>query len=166
MKLSWVHSTSRAVEPSRLESPEPPELSPWERHHQVEQTCLGDPSGFIKSVLDVCSAWVPLSVSVLCSPAEVNLRTIWRRQLLHITTPCQQPDLVASSTVVNGLIFGGSSLTLFKGVGPRMGSPQGWGHLRASSGVWGILVHPSPPVQAYLWTNSFIGRIFPSLHMG
>ena len=28
----------------------------------------------------------------------------------------------------------------------------------------GILVHPSPPVQAYLWTTSFIGRIFPGLH--
>ena len=37
--------------------------------------------------------------------------------------------------------------------------PKGCGHLRASSGVWGILVHPSPPVQAYLWTISFIGRI-------
>ena len=32
--------------------------------------------------------------------------------------------------------------------------------------VWGILVHPSPPVQAYLWTTSFIGRIFPGLHTG
>ena len=28
------------------------------------------------------------------------------------------------------------------------------------SRVWGILVHPSP-VQAYLWTSSFIGRISP-----
>ena len=51
---------------------------------------------------------------------EVNLRTIWRRQLLLITTPCRQPDLVSSSTVINRLSFGGSSLTLFKGVSPRM----------------------------------------------
>ena len=29
------------------------------------------------------------------------------------------------------------------------------------SWVWGILVHPFPPVQAYLWTTSFIGRISP-----
>ena len=28
----------------------------------------------------------------------------------------------------------------------------------------GILVHLSPPVQTYLWTTSFIGRIFPCLH--
>ena len=27
--------------------------------------------------------------------------------------------------------------------------------------IRGILVHPSPPVQAYLWTTSFIGRISP-----
>ena len=32
------------------------------------------------------------------------------------------------------------------------------------SGVWGILVHPSPPGWAYLQPTSFIGRIFPSLH--
>ena len=101
----------------------------------------------------------PLSVSVLCSPAEVNLRTIWRRQLLHITTPCRQPDLVASSTVVNGLSFGAVALPYSKG------SAQGWGHPRASSGVWGILVHPSPPGWAYLQPTSFIGRIFPSLYI-
>ena len=40
-------------------------------------------------------------------------------------------------------------------------SAQGWGHLRASSEVWGILVHPSPPIRAYLWITFFIGRIFP-----
>ena len=80
------------------------------------------PSGFIKFVLDVCSAWVPLSVSVMCSPAEINLRTIWRRWLLHITTPCRQPDLVVRSTLVNGLTFGGSSLILFKGFGPKDGA--------------------------------------------
>ena len=124
MKLSWVHSTSRSVEPSRLESPRATWAKPSSRHHQVEKTCLVVPSGFIKCVLDVSSAWVPLSVTVLCSPAGVNLRTVWRRQLLHITTPCRQPDLVASFTVVNRLTFGGSSLTLFKGVGPRMGSPE------------------------------------------
>ena len=45
------------------------------------------------------------------------------------------------------------------------GSAQGWGHLRASSGVWGILVHPSLPGWAYLQPTSFIGMIFPSLYI-
>ena len=123
MKLSWVHSISRPVEPSRLESSRAtwakPVRSGITRWRMRVWLC---PSGFIKSVLDVSSAWVLLSVSVLCSPAEVNLRTIWRRQLFHITTPCRQPDLVAGFTVVNGLSFWGSSLTLFKGFGPRMES--------------------------------------------
>ena len=124
MKLSWVYSISRPVEPSRLDSPEPPELSRRQGITKWRVHVLFDPSGFIKSVLDVCFVFVPLSVSVLCSPAEVNLRTIWRRQLLQITTPCRKPDLVSSSTVVNELSLGGSSLTLFKGFGPRMGSPE------------------------------------------
>ena len=49
----------------------------------------------------------------------------------------------------------GSILTLFKGVRPRMGLPETY------SGIWGILVHLSPPVQVYLWTTSFLGRIPP-----
>ena len=103
---------------------EPPELS---RHQGITRWRVRvwlDPSGFIKSVIDVSSVWVPSASLILRSPAEVNLRTIWRRQLLHITTPCRQPDLVASSTVVNGLSFGGSSLVLFKVNGPRMGSSE------------------------------------------
>ena len=40
-----------------------------------------------------------------------------------------------------------------------MGSPESY------SGVWGILVHPSPPGWAYLQPTSFIGRIFPSLYI-
>ena len=113
------------LEPSRLESPRAIWAKPVRRgitrwrvrvwlcplwFHQVCPWCL------------LCLS--PLSVSVLCSPAEVNLRTVWRRQLLYITTPWRQPDLVASSTVVNGLSFGGSSLTLFKGFGPRMEPPE------------------------------------------
>ena len=66
----------------------------------------------------------PLSVSVLCSSSEVNLRTVWRRQLLRITTPCRQPDLVASSTVVNGLTFGAVALLYSKGSTQRMGPPE------------------------------------------
>ena len=31
------------------------------------------------------------------------------------------------------------------------------GPLESYSGVWGILVYPSPPVQAYPWTTSFKG---------
>ena len=141
MKLSWVHSISRPVDPSRLESPRATWAKPvvWASPGgECVSGCV--PSGFIKSVLDVSSAWVSLSVSVLCSPAEVNLRTIWRRQLFHITTPCRQPDLVAGSTVVNGLSFGGSSLTLFKGFGPRMGSPEsftrGLGNTGSSLPSW------------------------------
>ena len=151
MKLSWVNSISRPVEPSRLEFFRAIWAKPSSRHHQMEKACLVGSLWFHQ----VCPCWVPLSVFVLRSPAEVHLRTIWRRQLLHITTPWRQPDPMARSTVVNGLTFGGSTLTLFKVVA------QGWGHLRASSWVWGILVHPSPPVQAYLWTTSFIGRISP-----
>ena len=85
-------------------------------------------------------------------------KSIWRRATSLITTPCQQPDLVASSTMVNELSFGFSSLTLFKGFGPRMGLPE------SSSRVWGVLVHPFPSVQAYLWTTSFVGRISWSTH--
>ena len=114
-----------------------------------------DPSGFIKSVLDVCSIWVLLSISVLCSPAEVNLRTIWRRQLLHITTPCQQPDLVSSSTVVNGLSFGAVALLYSKG------SAQGWGLLRASSGFGESLVYPSPPDDSLSPANLLYREDFP-----
>ena len=66
----------------------------------------------------------PLSISVLWSPAEVNLRTVWRRQLLRITTPCRQPDLVASSTVVNGLSFGAVVLPYSKGSAQRMRPPE------------------------------------------
>ena len=87
MKLSWVHSISLPVEPSRLESPRATWAKPVVKASpggECVSGCIS--SGFIKSVIDVCSAWVPFSVSVLCSPAEVNLRTVWRRQLLHITT--------------------------------------------------------------------------------
>ena len=160
MKLSWVHSISRPVEPSRLKSPVPSELSRRQGITRWRVCVWFDPSGFIKSVLDVCSIWVPLSVSVLCSPAEVNLRTVWRRQLLRIITPCRQPDLASSSTVVNGLSFGAVTLPYSKS------SAQGWDHLIASSGVWESLVRPSPPGWAYLQPTSFIGRIFPSLHIG
>ena len=155
MKLNWVHSISLPVEPSRLESHRATRAKPSSGHLQVESVCLVWSLWFHQ----VCSVWVPLSVSVLCSPFEVNLRTIWRRQLLHITTPCRQPDIVARSTVVNGLLFGGSSLTLFKGIGPRMG------HLRASSGlgntVSSLLSCPSLSLDNLLYREDF-----PGLHTG
>ena len=160
MKLSWVYSISRPVEPSKLEYPEPPELSPSSRHHQVESACLGW-SLWFHQVCPWCQLCLgPPSVSVLCSPAEVNLRTVWRRQLLLITTPCRQPDLVACSTVVNGLSFGAVALLYSKGSAQRMEPPESF--IRGL----GILVHPSHPGSAYLQPTSFIGRIFPSLHMG
>ena len=105
-------------------------------------------SGFIKSVLDVCpwclSCLDSLSVFVLHSPAEVNLRTIWRRQLLLITFPCWQPDLVSSNTVVNELSFEGGGLTLFKEVSPRMRVT--WELIRGLGNAGSSL----PSVQAYL----------------
>ena len=111
------------------------------------------PTGFIKFFLDVCFVWA-LSVFVMRSPAEVNLRTVWRGQLLHITTPCRQPDLVAISTVINGLSFGAAALPYSKG------SAQWWGHLRASSGEWGITgsslpSFPSPSLDNLLYREDF-----------
>ena len=52
--------------------------------------------------------------------AEVNLSPSRRRRHLLITTPCRQPDLVTSSTVVTGWHSGGSGLTLFKGFSQKM----------------------------------------------
>ena len=155
MKLSWVHSTSRPVEPSRLESPRATWAKPVRRgitRWSVRVWC--DPSGFIKSV-PWCLPLLSPSVSLSCALHWGWSKSIWRGVTLPITTPCRQPDLVARTTVVNGSSFGGSSLTLFKGVGPRMGSPESY------SGVWGILVHPSPPGWACLQPTSFIGRISP-----
>ena len=76
-----------------------------------------------------------------------------------ISVPCRQPDLGVQFHSGQRLAFGGSGLTLFKGVSPRMRVAQ-----ELLRGL-GILVHPSPPVQAYLWTTS-LGRIFPGLHTG
>ena len=52
------------------------------------------------------------------------------------------------------------STTPFNGKRARMGPSE------SQSGVWGILVHPSPPVQAYLQTTSFLGRISPVYTQG
>ena len=65
---------------------------------------------------------------------------------------------VSSTTRSRSLIFGDSPLYPIQWVKSKDGAT--WELLR----VWGILVHPSPPVQAYLWATSFIGRIFPGLH--
>ena len=160
MKLSWVHSISLQTSHPRLES----SRATWAKH--VRRGIIrwsirvwSVSSGFIKIVLDVCSVWVPLSAFVLRSPAEVNLSPLGGDDI------SSSPPLAGSQTwwpvpPWSKVNIRGSSLTLFKGVGPRMGS------LESYSGVWGILVHPSPPVQAYLWTTSFIGRIFPGLHTG
>ena len=125
------------------------------------------PSGFTKSVLDVWPVWVPqrlcpsasfsLSVFVLCSLAEVNLRTICWRLLLLITTPCQQPDLASSTTVVNRLSFGDSGLTLFKG------SAQGWESPESYSGVWECWFIPPLLLLAYLTPIFFMGRILSGM---
>ena len=79
-------------------------------------------------------------MSVLCFPAEVNLRTVWRRQLHRITTPCRQPDLMAGSTVVNGLSFGAVALPYSKGSAQRMGPLEsfirGLGYTGSSLPSW------------------------------
>ena len=101
MKLSWVHSISSPVEPSRLEIPRAirakpsPGITGWRMHVWF------DPSGFIKSVLDVSSRWVPQCPCPVLS-TEVDLSSIWRRATSPITTPCRQPHLVSSITVVLG----------------------------------------------------------------
>ena len=126
MKLSWVHSISHPVEPSRLESPEPSELARRLGITRWSKLDWMSPSGFIKSVFDVCPCWVPRCLFPTLSTV-VNLRTIWRRQLLSSSPLAGSqtwwqtwwPDPPWSKVDIRG-----SNLTLFKGVGPRMGSPE------------------------------------------
>ena len=160
MKLSWVHSISPQKSHLRLESSRATLAKPVRRGiSRWSIRVWSVPSGFIKIVLDVSSVWVPLSAFVLRSPAEVNLSP-----LEETTSPHHHPLPAArpGGQFHSGqrLTFGGSSLTLFKGVGPRIRSSESY------SGVWGILVHPSPPGWAYLQPTSIIGKIFSSLHMG
>ena len=87
--------------------------------------------------------------------AEVNLSSFQEE-----TTPPHHHSLPAARPGGqfhrgHGLAFGGQWPYPIQRV-----QPKGWGSPESYSGVWGILVHPSPPVQAYLWTTSFIGRIF------
>ena len=160
MKLNWVNSISRQVEPSRLESSRTTWAKPSSRYHQVESACLVWSLWFHQ----VCPWFLPClgPPQRLCHvlSTEVNLRTVWRGQLLHITTPCRQPDLVASSTVVNGLSFGRSSLTLFKGFGPRMRPPEifirGLGNTGSS-----LSSCPSLSLDNLLYREDF-----PGLHTG
>ena len=72
MKLSWVYSISHPVEPSRLESPKPSELSRCQGIIRWKKRAWWDPSGFIKSVLDVCPCWSPQCFSPALS-TEVSL---------------------------------------------------------------------------------------------
>ena len=114
-------------------------------------------------LLGVC--WLSSSVLsrafVLRSPLELIIMPLARMAALPISVPCRQPDLgVQYHPWSKVSIRGTASTTPFNGQRARMGPPESY------SGVWGILVHPSPPVQAYLWTTSFIGRIFPGLHTG
>ena len=67
---------------------------------------------------------------------------------------------VSSTTLGRRLTFGESLYYPIQWVESKDGPPESY------SGVWDILVHLSPPVQAYLWTTSFIGRIFHGLHTG
>ena len=85
----------------------------------------------------------PLSVSVLCSPAEVNLRTIRRRQLLHISVPCRQPDLASSYTVVNSLSFRQWSYPIQR-VRPKDGVT--W-ELHSGFGEYWFIPHSCPSIS-------------------
>ena len=158
MKLSWVHSISRPVEPSRLESLRAIRAKPSWRHRRMENACLVWSLWFHQ----VCSLMSVYAGSPQClCPAlstEVDLSPIGEGDFSHHhPLPSARP----SGQIHRGrrFTFGGSSLTIFKGVDPRMVSPESY------SGVWSILVHPSPPGCAYLQSTSFIGRIFPNLHM-
>ena len=120
------------------------------------------PSGFSDLIVARSLLWCLCLLQSLCHALSsgVNHNASARRQ--HFSSP----SLAGSQTWCPVPPWSmdchsrGSSLTLFKGFSPRMGPPESY------SGVWGILVHPSPPVQAYLWTTSFLGRIFPGLHTG
>ena len=86
--------------------------------------CVSGCLPLVSSSLSLMSVLVGSpSVSLSCALHWGWSKSIWRRATSPITTPCRQLDLVARSTMVNGFTFGGSSPTLFKGVGPRMRSP-------------------------------------------
>ena len=161
MKLSWVNSISPQKSHHRLESPRATWAKPVRRGiTRWSMRVRSVPSGFIKIVLDVCSVWVPLSAFVLRSPAEVNLSP------LGGDDTSSSPPLADSQTWWPVPPWSKVSIRGAVASPYSKGSAQGWGSPESYSGVWGILVHPSPPVQAYLWTTSFVGRIFPGLHTG
>ena len=106
--------------------------------------------------------WYLCPLQSLCPALSsgVNHNATARMAASPISVPCRQPDLGVQHH--HGLVLFGRQPQL-----PHsMGREQGWGHLRATPWFCGILVHPSPPVQVYLWTTSFMGRIFPGLHTG
>ena len=158
MKLSWVHSISRPVEPSRLEFPRDIRAKPSSRHHRMEKARLVW-SLWFHQVCPWCQFLLdPPQCLCPALSTEVDLSPIEEGDFSHHSLPAARP----CGQIHRGrrFAFGGSSLTLFKGVGSRMGSPESY------SRVWGILVHSSPLGWTYLQPTFFIGRIFSSLHMG
>ena len=113
-------------------------------------------------LLGVCWMFLcPLQSLCPALSSGVNHNAVARMAVHPISVPWRQPDLgIQYHPWSKVRIRGTASTTPFNGKRARMGPPESY------SGVWGILVHPSPPVQAYLWTTSFIGRIFPGLHTG
>ena len=141
MKLSWVHSISPQKSYHRLESPRATWAKPVKRGiTRWSMRVWSVPSGFIKIVLDVCSVWVPLSAFVLRSPAEVNLSP------LGGDDTSSSPPLAGSQTWWPVPSWSKVSIRGAVALPYSKGSAQGWGSPESYSGVWGILVHPSPPV--------------------
>ena len=159
MKLSWVHSISPQSSHQRLES----SRATWAKPVRSGITrwsirVWSVPSGFIKIVLDVCPDWAPLRA--------FSCAFLWGWFKLHSggDDTSSSPPLAGSQTWWPVPPWSKVSIRGTVALPYSKGSVQGWGSPESYSGVWGILVHPSPPVQAYLWTTSFIGRIFPGLH--
>ena len=123
----------------------------------------------------VCTLWFLrlMLLGVCCDASVLSRAFVLRSPLELIIMPLQgwqhipSPSLAGSQTWVSSTTRG--RRFAFEGqpqLPHSMGREQGMGPPESYSGIWGILVHPSPPVQAYLWTTSFIGRIFPGLHTG
>ena len=105
-----------------------------------------------------CSVSVPFWVFVMRSLQELSIMPSTEGDFSHVhPLPAARPGLPVSS-VVEGWYSGDSHYYSIQWV-----ESKDWATWELIWGL-GILVHPFPPVQAYLWATSFIERIFSSLH--
>ena len=111
----------------------------------------------------LCPFQMPLSLLdafVLRSPLELVIMPLLGGKASPNSVPFRHPDLDVQYHPWSKVRIRGQPLLLHS-----MGRAKDWATWELIRGL-GILVHPSPPVQAYLWTTSFIGRIFSGLHTG